>query len=605
MAQGRGLLGLPDVVLGQICSQFCPHCVGEDCVGDCESPDGFGGPEYFGALAAMTQVNVRIGRRAQLVRLHVFCDRRDSLPLLARTLIEQPALAAHIFVVRLGNDNTDGKQGCILRQLATAQAVGMLKNLAVPELGADFDLLCAGGEQRLVAQFQQLSTTNTSFSASGAADLSLGEKSQTCVPANAVVATVSHSTTSRDWATLFLSRDCELTVAFQERIAHAQLNAFLLFKLAKNIKSIAVMSEWPLAVFPELKLGSKIKVNNALPAPARVIDPGPLPQVEVLRIGSGTEKPHLTGSGARMIDITKTVGLFSHLPNLRDLEIRGGNNTLSAAQVHACRPNLNNVTVLNLSATSEFAMRDILLCCNPKNLKHFRFTIPPKSERNMSMAGNDIHGERIIDILTQYGVAKTLLTLHIDTSQSALLALGRDSIRREFETAPTLNHLTSLRHLSISADAIYFPSLHPRVLLRDPNTGAEHEGQRLVHFLPRNLESLEITGLYAIHPRDVASLAKETLPGGRFEHLKKVVFKGDPGCAALDERNPYPVPRREDPDDQFSDWDAVEEMSRVTGLETEGEVKRAFAAAGVIYGFDMPELYFDEYVGEWDNEPDA
>ncbi len=363
------------------------------------------------------------------------------------------------------------------------------------------------------------------------------------------------------------------------------------------------MSEWPLAMFPELKLGSNIKVKNALPAPARVVSPSLLPRVEVLRIGSSNENRHLS-SGARLIDITKTVGLFSHLSNLSNLEIRGGHNTLSAAQVNACRPNLNNITTLNLSATSESTLRDILACSNPKNLKHFRFTIPPKNERNL-IAGNDIRGERIIDILTQYGVAEALLTLHIDTSQSALLALGRDSIRREFETAPTVNHLTSLRHLSVSADTIYFPSLHPRVLLRDPNTDAKHEGQRLVHFLPHNLETLEITGLYAIHPRDVANLAKETLQGGRFEHLKKVVLKGDPSCAMLDEQNPYPVPRREDPDDQFPDWDAVEEMSRVTGLETEREMKRLFAAAGVSYGFDMPEFYFDEYVGEWDDEPDA
>ena len=216
MAQGRGLLRLPDVVLGQICSQFCPHCVGEDCVGDCDSPDGFGGAEYFGALAALAQVNVRISRRAQLVRFHVFCDRRDSLPLLVRTLVEQPALAAHLLVVRLGNDNTDREQGCILRQLATSRAVGVLKDLEVPELGADFDLLCAGGEERSVAQILDLSTTNTntSISVSGATDLSLGKKSQIYVTSNSAMARVSYPSPPREWATLFPSRECELTVAF-------------------------------------------------------------------------------------------------------------------------------------------------------------------------------------------------------------------------------------------------------------------------------------------------------------------------------------------------------------------------------------------------------
>ncbi len=570
---------------------------------DSGSRVGFEGPEYFGTLAALTQVNVRIGRRAQLVRLHVFCDRWNSLHLLVRTLGEQPSFAAHIFVVRLGDYKTDDSQGCISGQLTTAQDVGVLNELAVSELETDSDLLCAGGKQRLVTQSQDLSTTNTSISASVATDLSSGKESQTCVLGNAVAAMVSHSSTSGKWAMLFPSRECKLTVAVQERIANAKLNASLLFKLAKNIKFISVVGEWPLAVFSESNLGSDIKVNKALPAPSDVIAPGPLPQVDVLRIGCSNNNSHLA-SDTHMIDIAKAAGLFFHLPNVRNLEIRGGHSTLSAAQVTACRPNFNNITVLNLSATSESALRDILSCCNSKNLRHLRFSVPPRTERSL-IAGNDIHGQRIIDILTQYGVAETLLTLHIDTSQSTLFALGRDSIRREFETAPTLNHLTSLRHLSISADTIYFPSLHPRVLLRDPNTNAEHEGKRLINFLPHNLESLEITGLYALHPQDVASLAKETFPGGRFGQLKKVTLKGDPGYTARDERNPYPVPRREDPDDEFLDWDAVEEMSRVTGLETEEEMKLVFAAAGVSYGFDMPEFYFGEYVGDWDDEPDA
>jgi hypothetical protein len=91
--------------LGRICEQFCPHCVGEDCLGNClggfELPDSFWGPEYFGTLGSLTQVNKRIGWRAQAVRFHVFCGRRDSLPLLVRTLVECPALGANIFVVRL------------------------------------------------------------------------------------------------------------------------------------------------------------------------------------------------------------------------------------------------------------------------------------------------------------------------------------------------------------------------------------------------------------------------------------------------------------------------------------------------------------------------
>jgi hypothetical protein len=163
MAEGRGILGLPDALVGQICSQFCPHCAGEDCVGGLELPASFWGPEYFGTLVALTQVNVRIGRRAQLVRLHVFCGRRDSLPLLTRTIVECPAFAAHIFVVRLGDRDKDTDRGCILWDLATPQDFNTLKALVVPDLAANFDLLCAQGEQLLLAPFQQLPSIEDSF----------------------------------------------------------------------------------------------------------------------------------------------------------------------------------------------------------------------------------------------------------------------------------------------------------------------------------------------------------------------------------------------------------------------------------------------------------
>lgn len=156
MAQRRGILGLSDAVLGMICSQFCPHCVGEDCLGGFELPGSFGGPAYFGTLVALTQVNVRIGRLAQAARLHLFCARRDSLPLLVRSLVENPALAAHIRVVRLGDCDRDSNHGCILRDLASPQIIEGLKTLVAAELGADIDLSSAEGEQRLLAAFEQL-----------------------------------------------------------------------------------------------------------------------------------------------------------------------------------------------------------------------------------------------------------------------------------------------------------------------------------------------------------------------------------------------------------------------------------------------------------------
>ena len=156
MAQRRGILGLSDAVLGMICSQFCPHCAGEDCLGSFELPSSFGGPEYFGTLAALAQVNVRIGRLAQAARLHVFCARRDSLPLLVRSLVENPALAAHIHVVRLGDHDRDSNHGCILRDLTSPQNIERLKFLVAPELGADIDLSSADAEKRLIASFEQL-----------------------------------------------------------------------------------------------------------------------------------------------------------------------------------------------------------------------------------------------------------------------------------------------------------------------------------------------------------------------------------------------------------------------------------------------------------------
>jgi hypothetical protein len=106
------LSGLPKETLAKICEAFCPHCAGEDCLG--RSAADFGGPEYFDTLNALTKVNVGIGRQAQLVRHHFFSGGCHSLPKFVRTLAEQPVLAAHVRVVRLGDD-TD--QACFLEGL--------------------------------------------------------------------------------------------------------------------------------------------------------------------------------------------------------------------------------------------------------------------------------------------------------------------------------------------------------------------------------------------------------------------------------------------------------------------------------------------------------
>jgi hypothetical protein len=397
----------------------------------------------------------------------------------------------------------------------------------------------------------------------------------------------------------------QLTQILQDRIADARLNAFILFKSAKNISSIAILSEWPLAVFPELKPGPKIKVKQASPATANPLDPGPLPKVEELRLDSSNDNPHLA-SAKCMVDISKAAGFLSHLPNLRNLEIRGGHNTLSAAQVHACHPRLANITTLNLSAVSESTLRDLLLCCNPNNLKHFRVTIPPGADGKLRF-GNDLHGEQIVNILTQYGVADTLETLTIDTSHSTLMDFGHGIIRDTFQTISTLKHFTSLRHLSLSADTIYFPSLYPRILLRDTNTGGdEDEGQRLVRLLPYNLESLEITGIHAILRSDMKYLAQASHDnGGQFEQLDSVVLKGDARFATLptDVEIPYPLPEHENEWYAVENWHEVEAWCKTLGPEVNDDIRREFRKAGVEYEFDMPEFYFGVYSAEWDDEP--
>lgn len=163
MSGRRGILGLPDAVLRQICTQFCPHCGGEDCLGGCELPDSFWGPEYFGTLAALAQVNVRLGRQAQAVRLHVFCGRRDSLPLLARTLAEHPGLAAHICVVRLGDRDRDAGHGGILGELATPGNIDSLAALVAPSVGNNALFTGASGDQQLLAPFMQLPAIEETF----------------------------------------------------------------------------------------------------------------------------------------------------------------------------------------------------------------------------------------------------------------------------------------------------------------------------------------------------------------------------------------------------------------------------------------------------------
>ncbi|KAK4102317.1 hypothetical protein N658DRAFT_485640 [Parathielavia hyrcaniae] len=583
----HGILGLPDAVLAQICSQFCPHCGGEDCLNGFELPNSFWGPDFFGSLGALALVNVRIGRRAQAVRFHVFCGRRDSLTLLARTLVEQPALAAHIRVVRLGDKDKHGNWGCVVRELATPEAVERLKALVAPDLGAEFDPLRKRGEERLLQWFRRLLPIEDSFfCAPSPGDVVLGvpgDEPPAWAPGNTAVA--------------------------ERCVANARLNALILFTLAKKIKSLAILSEWPLALFPEPKPCPKIKVKQAIAAP----DPGPLPEVEELRLDSSNENPQYR-TGKCVVDIRKCVGLFSRLSNLDSLEIRGGHHTLSSKQLVSCQPALNNISTLNLIATSTSTMSDILQACSPNRLEYVRFTIPPNQD-GILRNGNDVQGRTIANLLHEYRLSERLRTLYLDTSESTLFAANAYDVRQTFQTIPSLRPtFPSLRHLTISADAIYYPSQYPRVLLRDPNTpgpGNGNERDRLVTFLPPTLQSLCITGVYAIPTLDVASLARacqQHQPKGgqqqqqQFDALERVTLRGHRNVWTVVKPvawTPYKIPEKSSVAGVCADWKEVAVYMEECGGEILDKFVRRFERVGVEFGVDMPEAFFDAYAGEW------
>jgi hypothetical protein len=396
-----------------------------------------------------------------------------------------------------------------------------------------------------------------------------------------------------------------LTSAYQERIAHARLNAFLLFKLAKKIQSIAILSEWPLAVFTEIKPGPKIIVQQAQTTTAGVLDPGVLLKVEELRLDSSIENPHRS-SGKCQVNISKTAGLLSHLPNLRNIEICGGHGNVSFEQLqNFCRPSLANITVLTLTATTDSALDDILLCCSPENLKHFRFTIPA-ADRHL-WNGTDVQGSRVVALLEQCGLHKSLETVYIDTSNSTLFADGLPDIGPPFETVSTLSAFTALRNLTISADNIYYPSLFPRVLLRDGNTGNEHSYRRLIDFLPPSIESFEILAIYAIHTREVAHVPDECHPHGKLPKLKSVLLRGQTDDSDVPRpitRCRYPLPT-DGGEDTFEDWHHVADVAKADGERINKELRDRYKKAGVKDEFDMPEFFIDQYVAEHDFDAGA
>ncbi|KAK3290236.1 uncharacterized protein B0H64DRAFT_452767 [Chaetomium fimeti] len=260
-----------------------------------------------------------------------------------------------------------------------------------------------------------------------------------------------------------------------KRIANARLNASLLFKLAKKAKAVAILSEWPLAVFPEMKPAPK--ANGHAPDQAAHPDIRLLPEVEILRLDSRNENPH------RQDDV-------------QDRKV--------------------------------VALR----------------------------------------VLKKYGLHKRLKTMHIDTSESTFLAAHPWDIEKIFKAVPTISVFTALRRLAISADNIYYPSLFPRVLLRDGNTGNEHGHRRLINFLPRSVESLEDLGIGATHATE------------------SVVLRGqDEEWCMLQSINQcnYPVPTVEG-EDIFDDWVVM----RRPALSTPSTC----------------EYFIYQYVGNWHKGPE-
>ncbi|KAL2125834.1 hypothetical protein VTI74DRAFT_2557 [Chaetomium olivicolor] len=162
---------------------------------------------------------------------------------------------------------------------------------------------------------------------------------------------------------------------------------------------------------------------------------------------------------------------------------------------------------------SKRSLQDIVMICSPNMLKPFRFIID----------GNfptDPTGEEVISLL-EYGLHQMLESLRLDTTECLHFGHDPEDLRSFFKTVETLRDFRSLRRLSISNDSIYYPSLYPRVLLCDPYTGDPEAGTRLVNFLPRSLESVEVTGIYAIHLNDVSELVDACGEGKQLQYLRE------------------------------------------------------------------------------------
>ncbi|GAB1312529.1 hypothetical protein MFIFM68171_02739 [Madurella fahalii] len=522
MEQGRGILDLPNEILDKIVGQFCQHCAG-DALKPVDSVDR---AEFQGTLIALTKVNRRMGRVARRILFHVVSSDHNSLPKLLRILMEQPAFAPYIRVVDLGGHA--GDQDCALHYL--------------PEQGAEE----LGALVKSVGRFEALPAIEEVYRrGSLSARPPLGEF---------------------------------------DRVPGARFNVFVLFKLAKNINSVIIRSEWPLAVFAqfptpaEIKDKLKIKVVNIESKTKLKIN---LDRTVPL---SGIQELHLTSNiinlwtAKHVVDLSKAADLLVRLPNLRRLSSQGSTGSFCTAIVGDSV--FSNLTELDLASCSLTlpSLRDILSSCSAK-LKRFRFSCESESD-NTNHIGTGIAGADIIQILDMAELSGSLHSLEVDTSDSETFTniWGWPTFARNFRTIPSLGHFASLRHLCISADNIYFPAMSPGMLVQDDNSGP----LRLVQFLPAGLETLEITGITAIHLQDVEALAQACEKRDPLHALKRIVFRADGALHLADV---------DDEPEQVMEGRKFENMA----------MAELFAAAGVEYEFEQPEFFTTFYSGTWDS----
>lgn len=599
MASDQPILRLPDEVLGKICKQFCPHCAGEDCLR--HGAADFSGPEYYGTLDSLTRVNVRIGRQAQLVRFHFFPGGYQSLPKFVRTLVEQPDLAAQVRVVRLGDRDAD--QHCVLQlPFRDRDEAARFANKFRISVMAGFD------DRNLLSPFKKLAPAEDTFHCAPLRGPVFSRHlPPLAAPSSSIIGMVSRlfrvgSVELAGGPSPVLAApagfDGTLTAWRQERIANARLNAFALFKLAKNIKSVAILSEWPLAVFELFPTANqapaqrRIRVTQGRHGIVLRVDLDctvPLGRVEELRLDSDNlnlEKKKY------IVDLEKSAPLVFRLPSLRTLQVRGGTGALVTPGL--LPHNFTRLSVLDLVSCSITAasLKHILAHCSAQ-LTHFRITLAG----DHGHIGSTMVGFDVVDALADADLTQTLTTLAVDTSSSETFSVGWDDARSRFRTLPSMADFSRLQHLSISADSIYFPSQYPRVLLRDRDQHVPNPGERLLYFLPAGLRSLEITGIYAIFVDDMKNLARECRDG-LFPHLRRVVLKS--GGEVRRGSPPYELPGAGD-DLPYDDFQALSLDADVLGQYFDDEVAKLFADAGVQYEFDRPEFYFDRFCGSWDD----